>query len=129
MKLELTLVKMRIICVVCVSSLDTNDKLAYPQDSRNLNEYIYIYIYIYVYIYIHTYTYVCSYINIDTNAKSLAYPQDSRIGVRPLAVWKRLLVSALLYIFIISYGDTDDSIFMNNGGKQHPTYLHDFFFL
>ena len=37
---------------------------------------------------------MAGYIDMDTDAKSLAYPQDSRIGLRPLAVWKRLLVSA-----------------------------------
>ena len=46
---------------------------------------------------------MASYIDMDTNAKSLAYPQDSRISVRPSSVLKGLLARALLYMFIISY--------------------------
>ena len=56
-------------------------------------------------------------IDMDTNAQSFAYPQDFQIEGQPSAIWRRLLTRAVLYIFIISYGDTDDYIFMDNGGK------------
>ena len=67
---------------------------------------------------------MASYIDMDTNAKSLADAHDSRIGVRPLTVWKGFLSSALLYIFIISYGDTDNCIFMDNGEKQFLIFIY-----
>ena len=46
---------------------------------------------------------MASFVNMDTNAKSLAYPQDFRIEVQSLAICKRYLTIAVLYIFIISY--------------------------
>ena len=67
---------------------------------------------------------MASYINMDSNSKSLADAQDFRIGVRPLAVWKGFLASAHLYIFIISYGDTDNCIFMDNGEKQFLIFIY-----
>ena len=36
-------------------------------------------------------------IAMDTDAKSLAYPNDSRIGVRPSAAWKGLLASTFMF--------------------------------
>ena len=68
---------------------------------------------------------MASYINMESKSKSLADAQDSRIGVRPLAVWKGFLACPLIYIFIFSYRDTNNCIFMDNGEKQFLilTYL------
>ena len=53
---------------------------------------------------------MASYIDMDTNAKSLAYTQDSRIGVRPLsvltarihalAISEQTLINQILFLLI-----------------------------